>query len=257
MIASQNDEVITESIVAQHEKHYIENVYQDQGDPHQVALEDDIPQKVNKSVYLALFFIGLTFPASTGFTLSGPATLLVDIGLEIEGSTDNITWIVSGTTIAAAITFLIAGKFSDIYGRRHIFLIGQAFVLVGCIICSAAQNLSCLIAGNVIIGWGGGTVFVTGYSGIVEMVPNKYRFIGLGKMIPLWLSYSRLIDISFHRNMSCGSQCVLRFNCTSLPSKYGSGVEVALHFICSNHCCRYDRCILHLLSSFPSSGKRS
>jgi MFS family permease len=74
--------------------------------------------------------------------------------------------------------FLIAGRLSDIFGRRYVILIGELLTVVGGIVGATAKDINTVIAGEVILGAAIGTVSVA-YAGISEILPNKYRGIGL------------------------------------------------------------------------------
>ena len=56
--------------------------------------------------------------------------VLTPIGAAL-GDTTNIGWIISGWAIASSVSFSIAGRLSDIFGRRHIILFGQLLALIG------------------------------------------------------------------------------------------------------------------------------
>lgn len=122
--------------------------------------------------------MGLTYiPAiATGFIL--PTQILQQIGMSL-GDTENIAWIPGGWSIGAAVSFSIAGGMSDIFGRRWVLLTGQLIILVGAIVCAVAQTTLNIVAGTTLVGFGAGTIMVA-YPGISELLPNKYRGIGLG-----------------------------------------------------------------------------
>jgi MFS family permease len=76
------------------------------------------------------------------------------------------------------VTFLIAGRLSDIFGRRYVILVGELLTVIGGIVAATAKDINTIIAGEVILGAAIGTVSVA-YAGISEILPNKYRGIGL------------------------------------------------------------------------------
>ncbi|KAK0388896.1 hypothetical protein NLU13_2473 [Sarocladium strictum] len=144
-----------------------------------VHMEDPEPEaKVAWSTILAVFFMGLTYvPAiATGFVM--PTQILQQIGTAL-GDTENIAWIPGGWSIGAAVSFSVAGGLSDVFGRRWVLLCGQAIILVGGIVCACAQSTLNVVAGTTLIGFGAGVIMVA-YPGISELLPNKYRGIGLG-----------------------------------------------------------------------------
>jgi MFS family permease len=123
-------------------------------------------------VALSALFLGTSFtgPIIFGFILITP--ILVQLSEELGGA--NIAfWIPSGWGAAAAVGFSIAGRLSDIFGRRHVILTGQAMTVIGGIVCCTAQTMNALIAGEVILGASIGTVSVA-YAGITpEPCPNS------------------------------------------------------------------------------------
>jgi len=137
-------------------------------DPHRAALEDN-PQHADRltwSVALSALFLGTSFtgPIIFGFILVTP--ILVQLSQEIGGSTIDF-WIPSGWGAAAAVGFSIAGRLSDIFGRRIVILVGQALTVVGGIVACTANTMEQLIAGEVILGASIGTVSVA-YAGELQ-----------------------------------------------------------------------------------------
>ncbi|GME36890.1 Sugar transporter conserved site [Neofusicoccum parvum] len=139
---------------------------------------DDPEEKVSMSAIIAVFFLGMSFvaPVSCGYVLVNG--ILNPIGTAL-GDTENIVWIAGGWSVASAVSFSIAGGWSDIFGRRWVTLSGQIITLVGAIIGATAQKTTTVAAASTIVGFGAGVAFVA-YPGISELLPNKYRGIGLG-----------------------------------------------------------------------------
>ncbi|KAK4569553.1 hypothetical protein LTR86_003316 [Recurvomyces mirabilis] len=148
-------------------------------DPHRAALEDN-PERAEKltwTVALSALFLGTSFPGPIiyGFVLA--SSILVQLSQELGGSNIDF-WIPSGWGAAAAVGFSIAGRLSDIFGRRYVILTGQCMTIIGGVIACTAKDMHQLIAGEVVLGAAIGTVSVA-YAGISEILPNKYRGIGL------------------------------------------------------------------------------
>ncbi|OBT95445.2 hypothetical protein VE01_05147 [Pseudogymnoascus verrucosus] len=148
-------------------------------DPHRAALEDnpEHAEKLTLSVALSAFFLGtsLTGPIVFGFLFV--STILVQLTHKIGGE-NNSFWIPSGWSAAAGVVSCIAGRLSDIFGRRDILLFGQFLTIAGGIVAATANTMNQLIAGEVMLGASIGAVAVA-YAGISEILPNKYRGIGL------------------------------------------------------------------------------
>ncbi|RFU35442.1 hypothetical protein B7463_g866, partial [Scytalidium lignicola] len=148
-------------------------------DPHRAALEDnpEHAEKLTLTVMLSALFLGTSFtgPIIFGFILVTP--ILVQLGEELGGA--NISfWIPSGWGAAAAVSFTVAGRVSDVFGRRHVILFGQCLTVIGAIVACTAHSMNQLIAGEVLLGGSIGFVSVA-YAGISEILPNKYRGMGL------------------------------------------------------------------------------
>ncbi|KAH6666677.1 fungal trichothecene efflux pump [Halenospora varia] len=148
-------------------------------DPHTAALTDnpEHAEKLTPTVILSALFLGTSFtgPIIFGFILVTP--ILVQLGEKLGGSTITF-WIPSGWGAAAAVGFSIAGRLSDIFGRRYVILFGQLLTIIGGIVACTAKSMNQLIAGEVLLGASIGTISVA-YAGMSEILPNKYRGIGL------------------------------------------------------------------------------
>lgn len=148
-------------------------------DPHKAALEDN-PERVEQltlSVILSALFLGTSFTGPIIFGFITVTPILVQLGEEIGGASISF-WIPSGWGAAAAVGFTIAGRLSDIFGRRYVILFGQLLTVIGGAIAGTANSMNQLIAGEVVLGASIGTVSVA-YAGLSEILPNKYRGAGL------------------------------------------------------------------------------
>lgn len=135
-------------------------------DPHKAALEDnpEHAEKLTLPVILSALFLGTSFtgPIMFGFILVTP--ILVQLSQKIGGANIDF-WIPSGWGAAAAVGFSVAGRISDIFGRRPVILFGQLLTIVGGIIACTSNTMNQLIAGEVILGASIGTVSVA-YAGM-------------------------------------------------------------------------------------------
>lgn len=145
-------------------------------DPHRAALEDnpEHAEKLTLPVILSALFLGTSFtgPIMFGFILVTP--ILVQLSQKIGG--ENISfWIPSGWGAAAAVGFSVAGRLSDIFGRRPVILFGQFLTVIGGIIACTSKTMNQLIAGEVILGASIGTISVAyaGTCGNPSLKPSK------------------------------------------------------------------------------------
>lgn len=147
-------------------------------DPHKAALEDnpEHAQKLTWPVLLSALFLGTSFtgPIMFGFILVTP--ILVQLSQKLGGANIDF-WIPSGWGAAAAVGFSVAGKISDIFGRRPVILFGQFLTVVGGIVCCTSKTMNQLIAGEVILGASIGTVSVA-YAGRSSK-PHYFAFTNM------------------------------------------------------------------------------
>lgn len=78
------------------------------------------------------------------FSFTLPAAILLTINQDV-GPSNNIAWAATSWALAGAVVMTIAGRCSDIFGRRNFFLTGNALGIVGCAI--ASRYLRLLIRG--------------------------------------------------------------------------------------------------------------
>ncbi|KAK2015152.1 major facilitator superfamily transporter [Colletotrichum eremochloae] len=148
-------------------------------DPHRAALEDNPSEaRVSIKTWIAIFSMALSFGPPVGLAFLAVASIVVQVTRELDGQ-DQLAWVVGSWSLSTACSFSLAGPLSDVLGRRILVLGGQFVVAVGCIIATISHNISTLIAAETLIGLGTGFVFVS-YAGVPEMLPNKWRSLGLG-----------------------------------------------------------------------------
>ena len=164
MATTDNDNRTKETMVEHHE-------VREHNDPHTAALVDNPPDaKLTWSVVLSALFLGTSFvgPIIFGFILIAP--VLVQLSGEIGGATVAF-WILSGWAAAATVLFSLAGRLSDIFGRRNVLLAGQLMTVIGAIVAATAKTMNQVIAGEVILGAALGTVSVA-YAGMYYLKPT-------------------------------------------------------------------------------------
>jgi len=80
--------------------------------------------------------------------------------------------------LGCALGFLVSGTNSDLFGRRIVVLVGNAFSSLGSILCATSHNYHQFIAGMAILGFASG-MSQLGLIGVPELLPNKWRHIGI------------------------------------------------------------------------------
>ncbi|KAH7143502.1 fungal trichothecene efflux pump [Dactylonectria macrodidyma] len=119
-----------------------------------------------------------SFGPAVALSFVSVAAVVVQITQDLGNDAD-FAWIVGAWSLATACSFSLGGPLSDVFGRRNLILFGQAVVMIGCIVGGVAKNVATVIASEAIIGFGTGFVFVA-YAGVPEMLPNKWRAVGVG-----------------------------------------------------------------------------
>ncbi|CAM1503361.1 Fc.00g081370.m01.CDS01 [Cosmosporella sp. VM-42] len=147
-------------------------------DPHVAAFQEGhgSPESLSTSTFIAIFFLGLGVvgPITCGQLMIG--SVLTPVSADLGGG--HIDWVISGWGIASSVSFAIAGRLSDIFGRRYVILVGQVIAVCGAIVAATARSISALIAGSTLLGLSLGFILVI-FSAVPELCPYKYRGIGL------------------------------------------------------------------------------
>jgi MFS family permease len=112
------------------------------------------------------------------FTLLIPPAILSYINAEL-GPDPRYTWITISWNLGGAIFVTVAGRLSDLFGRRYFFLSGSALLIIGSIVSATGQSISQMIAGGAIFGAGSGFLEMA-FGAVQEVVPNKYRMVTIG-----------------------------------------------------------------------------
>src|SRR2546426_7569341 len=102
------------------------------------------------------------------------------------GGLDVYSWVFSGFLVTQTVTMPLWGRFSDLYGRRPIYLAGLATFLVGSALSGAAQNMVQLILFRMVQGLGAGALMTLGYTIIGELFGLERRARMQGYISSVW-----------------------------------------------------------------------
>lgn len=119
---------------------------------------------------------------------------------------DSLSWIVTAYLLTTTITVPIAGKMSDLFGRRVLLLIGVAVFTVGSLFSGTSETIEQLILWRAIQGIGGGIITANAFTIIGDLFSARERgrwqgFIGavfglssvVGPLLGGWLTDPHLI----------------------------------------------------------------
>ena len=86
-----------------------------------------------------------------------------------------LTWVVTAYLLTSTIAVPIAGKLSDIYGRRILLLIGIVVFVLASLLCGAATDINQLIAYRALQGIGGGILMANAFAIIGDLFDARER----------------------------------------------------------------------------------
>src|SRR5271170_7174759 len=91
------------------------------------------------------------------------ATALPRIVSQLHGLQD-LSWVVTAYLLTSTIAVPIAGKLSDIYGRKRIFLIAIFIFVLGSALSGLSQNMAELIGFRALQGVGAGMLMSSAFA---------------------------------------------------------------------------------------------
>lgn len=88
---------------------------------------------------------------------------------------DQLSWIVTAYLLTTTVTVPIAGKLSDLFGRRTILLIGVAIFGLGSFLSGAAPDITALILARAFQGIGGGIITANAFTIVGDLFAARER----------------------------------------------------------------------------------
>jgi len=118
------------------------------------------------------------FLASLDQTVVG--TSLPRIVTDLQGS-DRYTWVVTAYLLTSTVTIPVYGKFSDVYGRKAMLLVGVGLFLIGSWLSGLSQTMNQLIAFRALQGLGAGALMPVAMATIGDLFTprERGRYMGL------------------------------------------------------------------------------
>ncbi len=122
-------------------------------------------RRVSLAITLGVFAVDLDF-----FAIQ---TALPVAAQELNTTTTDLQWAVSGYLLSTACLLIIAGRLGDIFGRRKVLLVGITIFGVTSLLGGAATTPEMLIAMRVLQGVGAAALFPVGISIITNAYPPE------------------------------------------------------------------------------------
>lgn len=88
---------------------------------------------------------------------------------------DSLSWIVTAYLLTTTITVPIAGKLSDIFGRRNVLLVGVGIFVLGSLFGGMSPNVIDLIIWRAIQGIGGGIITANAFTIVGDLFAARER----------------------------------------------------------------------------------
>jgi MFS family permease len=108
--------------------------------------------------------------------------IIGDLGLVLPDGLDDAAWIVNAYLIAFIAVMPVAGRVSDVIGRRRTFVLAYAVFMVGTIWIPLADSLGPLLVGRVLTAIGGGAMVPVALAVVGDVYPAEKRARALGTL---------------------------------------------------------------------------
>ncbi len=132
----------------------------------------------------SVLFMVLLNAFSVPVMLSSVNVALPSIAEELALSAVSLGWIPTAFLMASAMFVLVFGRLADMYGRKRIFLIGAAVVVLASFMAAAANSATVLISARFLQGVGAAMLYATQMAIISSVFPAAIR----GRVIGLVVS---------------------------------------------------------------------
>ncbi|KAG2235407.1 major facilitator superfamily domain-containing protein [Thamnidium elegans] len=119
----------------------------------------------------SLLIVGIVlamFMMSLNSTVVAPAMSIIATELN---ALESQTWIATAYLVALNSFQPLSGRFSDIFGRKSVFIFGIVLFFAGSLINALSTNIDMLIAGRTIQGFGGGGVMSMTFIIVTDIAP--------------------------------------------------------------------------------------
>jgi len=139
-------------------------------------------KKTNRPIVLASIMLAMFLGAIEGTIISTAMPAIVGElgGFSLYG------WVFSSYLLMNAVTVLIYGKLSDLFGRKPILLFGISVFLIGSILCGFAESMTMLIVFRFIQGLGAGAITPIATTIVGDMYTKEERATIQGYLSSVW-----------------------------------------------------------------------
>jgi EmrB/QacA subfamily drug resistance transporter len=111
---------------------------------------------------------------------------LPEIHGDVGASGEQLQWVMNGYLLTIAVLVVTAGRLGDMFGRRHVFVVGMVLFALGSIVSGAAGDANVLIIGRVLQGVGAAPVLPLSLALVVNVFPAEE----VPKALGVWTAVS-------------------------------------------------------------------
>ena len=108
--------------------------------------------------------------------------IIGDLGLVLPDGLDDAAWIVNVYLIAFVAVMPIAGRISDIVGRRRTFVLAYLLFIIGSLVIPLASSMGPFLVGRVLTAIGGGAMVPVALAVVGDVYPPHSRARALGTL---------------------------------------------------------------------------
>lgn len=131
---------------------------------------EDLKHKEKVTIMIAI--IAALFFAAVNQTIVSNALPKIISDL---GGLNYYSWVFTSFMLTSAIMTVVAGKLSDIYGRKPFFLIGILIFSIGAFLCGTSGTIEQLIIYRAIQGIGAGLIIPTAFTAVGDLFAPRER----------------------------------------------------------------------------------
>lgn len=115
--------------------------------------------------------------ASSALTLSLP-----DIGRMYQAPPELLGWVIESFVLSSLVFLLPLGRTADCYGKRRVFLWGNAIMAATSVLCALSTSIGMLLAARALQGIGAAMLYVTSMAILSIVYSEKGRGMAMGWM---------------------------------------------------------------------------
>jgi len=141
----------------------------------------NIPEKASLQQFALVMVLLNAF--TTPLMLSAANVALPSIAADLKLNAVVINWIPMAFLMASAMFVLVFGRIADMVGRKRIFLIGTACVIITSVIAACATNGTFLITARFLQGMSAAMLYATQIAIISSVFPPKQRGHAIGMTV--------------------------------------------------------------------------